>query len=51
MSISQGLVGPKGMDKSVLDGQEVNIPPLLSFCDGTTERSMYCSLLDLKFVF
>ena len=29
MSISQGLVGPKGMAKAVLDGQLVNIPVLL----------------------
>ena len=28
MSISQGLVGPKGMAKAVLDGQWVNIPTL-----------------------
>ena len=26
MSISQGLVGPKGMAKAVLDGHRVNIP-------------------------
>ncbi len=26
MSISQGLVGPKGMVKTVLDGHMVNIP-------------------------
>ena len=26
MKISQGLVGPKGMAKAVLDGQWVNIP-------------------------
>ena len=26
MSISQGLVGPKGLEKSVLDGHRVNIP-------------------------
>ena len=26
MSISQGLVGPKGMAKAVLDGHQVNIP-------------------------
>ena len=26
MSISQGLVGPKGMAKAVLDGYTVNIP-------------------------
>ena len=26
MSISQGLVGPKGMAKAVLDGHMVNIP-------------------------
>ena len=26
MSISQGLVGPKGMVKTVLDGHRVNIP-------------------------
>ena len=31
MSISQGLVGPKGMEKSVLDGHVVNIPRLLYF--------------------
>ena len=34
MSISQGLVGPKGMAKAVLDGQEVNIPLLLYFVMG-----------------
>ena len=26
MTISQGLVGPKGMAKAVLDGHTVNIP-------------------------
>ena len=26
MLISQGLVGPKGMEKSALDGHRVNIP-------------------------
>ena len=26
MLIIQGLVGPKGMEKSVLDGHRVNIP-------------------------
>lgn len=26
MSISQGLVGPKGMAKAAPDGQQVNIP-------------------------
>ena len=34
MSISQGLVGPKGMAKAVLDGQEVNIPLLLYLVMG-----------------
>ena len=34
MSISQGLVGPKGMAKAVLDGQRVNIPALLYFVMG-----------------
>ena len=34
MSISQGLVGPKGMAKAVLDGQWVNIPTLLYFVTG-----------------
>ena len=34
MSISQGLVGPKGMAKAVLDGQQVNIPALLYFVTG-----------------
>ncbi len=28
MTISQGLVGPKGMEKSAPDGQKVNIPSL-----------------------
>lgn len=28
MTISEGLVGPKGMDKSGPDGQQVNIPVL-----------------------
>ncbi len=40
MSISQGLVGPKGMEKSVLDGQQVNIPALLYFVMG--RRSVVC---------
>ena len=40
MSISQGLVGPKGMAKAVLDGQEVNIPLLLYFATG--RRSGIC---------
>ena len=34
MSISQGLVGPKGMAKAVLDGQLVNIPVLLYLVTG-----------------
>ena len=34
MSISQGLVGPKGMAKAVLDGQWVNIPTLLYLVTG-----------------
>jgi hypothetical protein len=34
MSIIQGLVGPKGMEKSVLDGQLVNIPVLLYLVMG-----------------
>ena len=34
MSISEGLVGPKGMAKAVLDGQWVNIPTLLYFVTG-----------------
>ena len=34
MSISQGLVGPKGMAKAELDGQQVNIPALLYFVMG-----------------
>ena len=34
MIISQGLVGPKGMAKAVLDGQWVNIPTLLYFVTG-----------------
>jgi len=34
MSISQGLVGPKGMARAVLDGQWVNIPTLLYFVTG-----------------
>ena len=40
MSISQGLVGPKGMAKAVLDGQWVNIPTLLYFVMGG--RSVVC---------
>ena len=40
MSIIQGLVGPKGMEKSVLDGQQVNIPALLYFVTG--RRSVVC---------
>ena len=34
MLIIQGLVGPKGMAKAVLDGQEVNTPLLLYFVMG-----------------
>ena len=34
MSISQGLVGPKGMVKTVLDGHVVNIPRLLYLVTG-----------------
>ena len=40
MSISQGLVGPKGMAKAVLDGQWVNIPTLPYFVTG--RRSAVC---------
>ena len=40
MSISQGLVGPKGMVKTVLDGQWVNIPTLPYFVMGG--RSVVC---------
>ena len=40
MSISQGLVGPKGMAKAVLDGQWVNIPTLLYSVTG--RRSVVC---------
>jgi len=40
MSISQGLVGPKGMAKAAPDGQQVNIPALLYVAmDG---RSVVC---------
>ncbi len=34
MSISQGLVGPKGMARAAPDGQQVNIPALLFFSMG-----------------
>ena len=40
MIVSQGLVGPKGMAKAVLDGQWVNIPTLLYFVTGG--RSVVC---------
>ena len=40
MSIIQGLVGPKGMVKTVLDGQWVNIPTLLYLVTGG--RSVVC---------
>ena len=40
MSISQGLVGPKGMAKAAPDGQQINIPALLYVAmDG---RSVVC---------
>ena len=48
MLISQGLVGPKGMAKAVLDGQRVNTPAL---SDGETEISMPCVLLDLCYLY
>ena len=44
MSISQGLVGPKGMAKAVLDGQQVNIPALFRRAMGgrsSVERAHY----------
>ncbi len=31
-----GLVGPKARQKCVVDGQQVNIPAPLCFCDGVT---------------
>ena len=34
MSISQGLVGPKGMAKAAPDGQQVNIPAPPHFLMG-----------------
>ena len=40
MSISQGLVGPKGMAKAVLDGHRVNIPTLLYLV--TRRRRVVC---------
>ena len=40
MSISQGLVGPKGMAKAAPDGQQVNIPALL--CVAMDGRSVVC---------
>ena len=40
MLISQGLVGPKGMAKAVLNGHVVNIPRLLYFVTG--RRSAVC---------
>ena len=40
MTIIQGLVGPKGMEKSVLDGHRVNIPTLLYLV--TRRRRVVC---------
>ncbi len=40
MTISQGLAGPKGMAKAVLDGQQVNILALLYVVMG--RRSVVC---------
>jgi len=34
MSVIHGLVGPKQRLKGVCDGQRVNIPVPLIFCDG-----------------
>jgi hypothetical protein len=40
MTISEGLVGPKGMTKVELDGQTVNIPSL--DYDAMEGRSVLC---------
>ena len=34
LAVNHGLVGPKLRLKSVSDGQQVNIPVLLKFCEG-----------------
>ena len=40
MSVIHGLVGPKRRLKGVRDGQQVNIPVLLIFCDGAKSLKM-----------
>lgn len=40
MSVNHGLVGPKERLKSVSDGQQVNIPVPLTFCDGAKDLEM-----------
>ena len=34
MAVNHGLVGPKRRLKGVCDGQQVNIPVPLTFCNG-----------------
>ncbi len=43
MTIREGLVGPKGMAKAVLDGQRVNIPSLL--CIRWSNEVQYARLV------
>ncbi len=49
MTISQGLGGPKGKPKGVLDGQPVNIPALPRMSLKLTESSSPDALLDLRY--
>jgi len=45
MAIIHGLVGPKAMEKSVVDGKQINISARLVVCDGVTEEKRVCALM------
>ena len=45
LAINHGLGGPKAMEKSAADGQQVNIPARRMMCDGVTARCTPSALL------
>ena len=49
LAINHGLGGPKAMEKSAADGQQVNIPARRMMCDGVTARCTPSALLVWRF--
>ena len=45
MSIIHGLVDPKAMEKSVVDGKQINISARTKVCDVVTEEKRMCALM------